>query len=251
MPDTQRVSPAAPLKAPPAAPGLYRKGRRVVGYTLRSLVAATRLDFDRAHGVDTHDDVRLRELLTEPIHDAHGRSRYWPIAVKHFHFAMGLVPRPLERWSFLDVGSGKGRAVLLAMGYPFREVAGVELSPALHATAQRNLQRYVGPRRCGRVQLQLGDATRAVLPAGDLVAFLYNPFVGEDLRGFLDHLEESLRQAPRQLLLVYSNPMGRAALEGRPGFRLLFEGNSPMDPLRPGVRRLAVYGAGLAAPAQG
>jgi SAM-dependent methyltransferase len=238
-----------PRLATPVPPGrsLYRKSRTVAGYTIRSLFGSTPLDFDRAHGVDTRDDISLRALLTEPIHDAHGRSRYWPITVKHFRFAMEHVPAPLDGWSFLDVGSGKGRAVLLAMGYPFRHVSGVELDEPLHGIAQANLRSYRGPRRCQTVELLCADATVAPLPPGDLVVFLYNSFIGESLHRFLDHLEQSLRRTPRRLLLIYSNPMDRAAVDGRPAFHLLFEGASAFDPMWQGVRRLVIYGAGTLA----
>src|SRR5512144_325679 len=110
----------------------------------RALFRHTGLNFDRRHGVDTQTEIPMTALSCR--NNAHERIGYVPTPVKHFAFAMGLVPRPLDCWSFLDIGSGKGRAVLLAIGYPFRRVTGVELAPELHAIAQDNLRRYLGPR---------------------------------------------------------------------------------------------------------
>lgn len=217
-------------------------GGMVSGST-RTLFRGTALDFDRAHGVDTSGGGAFKDLIT-PVHDEVGRSRYEPVAVKHFRFAMTFVPGPLERWSLVDIGSGKGRAVLLAMGYPFRRVVGVELDPALHAAAQANVARYQGPRRCSAVELVHGDATSVPLPPGDVVVFFYNSFGGALLGHFLDGLERALRSAPRRLLFVYSNPVEREQVERRPAFVRRFDGSSPYDLIWWGCRRLVVYEAG-------
>ena len=41
-----------------------------------------------------------------------------------------------QDFNFVDIGSGKGRALLLASDYPFREIIGIELSPELDRVAQ-------------------------------------------------------------------------------------------------------------------
>ena len=77
----------------------------------------------------------------------------------------------------MDLGCGKGRALILASEHPFREVVGVELDGELAAVAARNaaiIARSSRGRRSG------SWPTPPILPAGDLVVFLYNPF-GEEL----------------------------------------------------------------------
>lgn len=204
----------------------------------------TPLNFDRAYNVDTQAAVPVAALDIAG-HHADAREGYAPISVKHFAFAMGLVPPPLDAWSFIDIGSGKGRAVLLAAGYPFRRVIGVELAPELHTISQENLRRCRGPRRCQAVELVCGNATSHPLPPGDVVVFFYNSFHGVLLHRFLNHLEASLRATPRRLLFVYSNPTERAAVESRRAFVIRFAGASPYDMIWWGNRRLVVYGAGL------
>jgi SAM-dependent methyltransferase len=236
-----------PSRARAAAQALYLKGRALLGMVVseatRTLFRHTPLDFDHRHGVDTRGSAGLRALST-PVHDARGCSRYEPVSVKHFRYAMALLPRPLEQWSFLDIGSGKGRAVLLALGYPFREVGGVELDPVLCAQAEDNLLRYRGPRRSPRVNLRCADATHVPLPPADVVLYFYNALGGRLLARFLDHLEATLRERPRRLLLIYSNPVERAQVDARAAFTPLFEGDSPYDFIAWGCRRLVIYGAG-------
>ncbi len=242
----------APLHALFADLSPTQKLRRAAAVSLRvaerTLLQRTHLDFDGRYGVDTQDASSLERYFA-PVHDEAGRGRYEPTSPLHFRYAMGFVPRPLESWSFIDIGSGKGRAVLLAMGYPFRRVEGVEMDPALHAIAQQNVQRYRGARRCGPVALHCADATTLQPPPGDVVVFFYNSFQGALLERFLDHLEASVRETPRRLLLVYSNPLHAAVVARHPGFRRLAEGRSSTARLWKRPQRVVFFGAGLAAQA--
>lgn len=213
------------------SPRLRRTAHRLLSTPARCALRHTALDFDRRHGVDT--DGRVGSPA-EPVW-------YEPTSPRHFAFAMRFVPPPLARWSLLDVGSGKGRVVLLAMRHPFRRVVGVEFDPDLHAVAEANVRRFPGPRRCGAVELVCADATTLPLPPGDVVVFFYNSFRGALLARYLDHLEASLRETPRRLVLVYSNPTERAAVDARPAFSPVFAGVSPRDWVEWGNRKLVVY----------
>ncbi|HET9449733.1 MAG TPA: hypothetical protein VFO83_02575, partial [Aggregicoccus sp.] len=102
-------------------------------------------------------------------------------------------------------------------------------------------------RSSGEVALHCADATRLPLPPGDVVAFFYNSFQDALLERFLDHLEASVRETPRRLLLVYTNPIQRAAVERRPAFRRLAEGRSRTGLVRRRHQRVVVFGAGFEA----
>ena len=110
------------------------------------LFTNSRRDFDYVNNVDTAGGLEV-EAMSVKGHSPEERCGYVPTSAKHFAFAMSFVPEPLDAWSFVDIGSGKGRVVMLAIGYPFRRVIGVELAPELHAIAQENLSRFRGPRR--------------------------------------------------------------------------------------------------------
>ena len=118
--------------------------------------------FDERFGVDTSGLVY--ELPSGHQHDLYNNG-YFAVAPSVFHSVMQALRDRLaldyRRFSFVDVGSGKGRALLLASDYPFREIIGVELSPELDRVARANIARYTGarqstagqldPGRCGRV----------------------------------------------------------------------------------------------------
>jgi SAM-dependent methyltransferase len=109
---------------------------------------------------------------------------------------------------FLDIGSGKGRTLLMASDYPFRCIVGVELLPALHQAAQQNLGKYKSEsQQCFALESVCADATEFPFPAEPLVLYLFNPLPEAGLRKMIANLEESLRANPRTVYVLYHNPL--------------------------------------------
>jgi SAM-dependent methyltransferase len=113
-----------------------------------------------------------------------------------------------REFTFIDLGSGKGRTLLLASDYPFRRILGVELLPALYQIAQENLQKYSSEsQKCFALESICGDATDFPFPAEPTVLYLFNPFPESGLKRMLAHLKQSLQQNPRPVYLLYHNPL--------------------------------------------
>ena len=139
---------------------------------------------------------------------------------------------PLEDTVFLDIGAGKGRALLLAAEYPFLRVDGVELNPALAAIAAANLKLRKAGAAGGPlapVSIHRVDATHHPLPLEPTLAFLFHPFEKAVLRRFLRHVERSLLQHPRPFDLLYVNAEHASVLEAHPAFQCLWTGRVPMS----------------------
>ena len=144
--------------------------------------------------------------------------------------ALDSLPGDLKGLTFVDLGSGKGRAVLLASRRPFRRIVGVEFAQELHEAARANVARF--PRsgqRCERIELVCADAADYELPHEDLVIFMYNPFRLEVMRRIAARTRESLRARPRRMYVLYTNPfyieawtaLGFQPLASRDNFVLL------------------------------
>ncbi len=122
--------------------------------------------FDERFGVDTSGLVY--ELPSGHQHDPYNNG-YFAVAPSVFHSVMQALRDRLgldyRRFSFVDVGSGKGRALLLALDYPFREIIGVELSPELDRVARANIARYTGARYRAPVTLDPGGRGRVPVAA--------------------------------------------------------------------------------------
>jgi SAM-dependent methyltransferase len=168
--------------------------------------------FDATFGTDTARSVTLADLDATGA-DVPALWRYWPTPRATFHRIMQDVLLPFSETAFIDLGSGKGRVVLMASEYPFRRIMGIELSPALHAVARDNLDRWRSPtRRCAAIELLCLDARDFVPPSGDALIYLFQPFPDETMRAVLAQLGHSLRDEPRHIHLAYLNPLHHALI---------------------------------------
>lgn len=150
--------------------------------------------------------TRLHGLLHSP---------YQPSEPSLFHEMISRLPCKFEEFTFIDLGSGKGRALLMASDYPFQRIVGVELLPALHDVAKRNIEGYRGERqRCFEIAVTCGDARFFEFPAGPIVLYLFNPLPESGLRDVIANLERSLEERPREVWVVYHNPLLEEILAG-------------------------------------
>lgn len=173
-----------------------------------------RLDpFDAAFGTDTEHHVTAADL------DASGGDiqalwRYWPTSRASFRRIMSDVAIPYEENVFVDLGSGKGRVLLMASEYPFRKIIGVELSPSLHEIAVRNLRKWQSPtRRCSDIELLCMDAADFDLPPGDALVYLFQPFPQETMAAVLARIGRGLARQPGVVRLAYFNPLHHDLVE--------------------------------------
>ncbi|MFM0070207.1 methyltransferase domain-containing protein [Paraburkholderia sediminicola] len=177
--------------------------------------------FDRRYGTDTSGYVPAEELLANESF----RDHAFPYAGSQpsvLRLALAALP-PVDSCTFLDLGCGKGRALLVASEFPFRDICGVELSPPLAEIARRNAaiiaQRY--PQRTA-VRLAVGDASTFPLPAGDLVLFLYNPFGAELIAKVVAGVEAALAAEHRSVYIAYYNPVFGHCFDASPLLRRRF-----------------------------
>ncbi len=194
--------------------------------------------FDTLHGTDTSGLLSGKVIARGTDAKVEELTAYYGVAPS---ILRGLLDqwlqqpqtKTIERTVFLDVGAGKGRAMLLASQYPFLRVEGVELNPELAAIAQANLnlwQRDPTANALAPVALHLADATRHPLPGAPTVAFLFHPFERPILRRFLRHVETSLAAHPHPFDLLYANAEHGSLLDRHPAFRRLWMGPVAMTP---------------------
>ncbi len=165
-------------------------------------------DYDWDHRVNTTSGtVGWRDRLLGIFH-----SPYQPTDPALFREMLdalqGHTAIDFHDFVFLDLGSGKGRTLLMASDYPFCRVLGVELLPALHHAARENLGKYQSPsQRCFALESICTDAIDFRFPEDPMVIYLFNPFPESGLRRVLANLAQSLRRAPRSVYVLYHNPL--------------------------------------------
>ena len=103
---------------------------------------------------------------------------------------------------FIDIGSGKGRVLVLAAMRPFGKVIGVEFSALLNEIARSNIASARRWLKCANVELVTGDASCYEIPDDANVLYMANPFSGEILQKVLESVRMSLVRKPRPISLI-------------------------------------------------
>jgi len=125
-------------------------------------------------------------------------------------------------YTFVDLGCGKGRALLLASSFPFKQIIGVELSPQLHHTSLLNIRRFRSDsQRCMNIVSLCENATLYTFPPENTVLYLFNPFGADTLRSVVAHLDWSLRTVPRRVYVIYVKPVHRRVFDQSGLFSIL------------------------------
>ncbi len=182
--------------------------------------------FDRTHGVDTGGLLYAGRLATGHAHDGHNAG-YYATAPSLFHGAMDLWRRTLPAtgrsvsdYTLVDIGCGKGRVLMLASQYEFREITGVELNPRLAHLAQKNLRKWMTRMgQSARIHIIEGDALELPLPGGPVALFYFNSFERELTGKWLSHLAGLATHRTAPLDLIYIHPEFDAQVRQAPGLR--------------------------------
>jgi len=171
------------------------------------------MDYDFDSGADTSAaTVGWRSRLAAALSGAPYQPSE-PALFAEMLRALPLEPSVLKDFTFLDVGSGKGRALLLAADAGFARVIGAEIVPELHAVAEANIRKRHEQQPAAvagggqTIASVLADARDFPLPSGPLVVYLFNPLPEAALAGFIARLEHSLAESPRPLFVIYHNPL--------------------------------------------
>ncbi len=193
--------------------------------------------FDRARGTDTGGLIPATELRTGHSNDKHVTA-YYGVAPSILRTLIELwldrtrPPAEIDRYTFVDIGSGKGRAVLVAAESPFQEVVGIELNPDLAAIAHRNLAlvRSAQPTDLlAPITLLTGDALSLPLPSAPTLLHLFHPFEAPALRRLLRNVERDFSTRPGTLDLLYVNAEHAAVLDAYPAFTRVWSGPVAMS----------------------
>ena len=180
--------------------------------------------FDQKYGTQTggYRDIRSLDVVTLPA--ARYAGRYEPSSAELVRSELEKLQIDPERFTFIDFGSGKGRVLLIAAGFPFKEVVGVEFSRELHEIAKQNIAQ-IPPEysRAGALRSIHGDAAAFELPKSDLVCYFYNPFDPPVITAVADHLAAHHQDFGYRIIIIYSDPRHRKVFERTQKFVVLDE----------------------------
>jgi hypothetical protein len=163
--------------------------------------------FDEKYGTDTGGIREIGSLDVVQSPAARYAVRYDPSSAGAVVAQLNKLQIEYTRFTFIDFGSGKGRALLVAAGFPFKEVIGIEFSRELHDVAERNISRLPPDvTLSGTVRSIYGDAGSFEPPPSDLVCYFYNPFGPPVMEAVAARLVAHRERFGYRIIVIYVDP---------------------------------------------
>jgi hypothetical protein len=200
---------------------LVRAARRVVSLGVGLTRSRPPDRFDDQFGTDTGGVLRPTELDI-PVDKLRHAGRYQTAIDDVFLDLIEKLPIHHSEYVFVDLGSGKGRALLLASRWPFQAIIGVELSEFLHRTSERNIAIYSARQAlvCRQLTAIHADAATYELPPDKLIIYLFNPFDQHVMQAVLANVTRSYTERPRDVYIAYLKPVHRQVFDQSPFLRV-------------------------------
>ena len=159
------------------------------------------LFYDWYFNVTTATSIKLSEM---GINVSSSNKDYVPISYFAIFSMLNRVPIEPKKISFLDYGSGKGRALAAAASKPFQKVAGVEFADKLCSISRENIA-SMRNKKSKLINIHHMDATKFDVPDDVNVVYFFNPFAGIVLENVINNIKSSLNRKPRKLYIIFIN----------------------------------------------
>ncbi|WP_082829815.1 class I SAM-dependent methyltransferase [Ectothiorhodospira sp. BSL-9] len=195
-------------------------------------------DFDIRHGTDTRCDIGAQGMELPSHHEG-----YEGVPHRLFHKIIAQLDVDLRGYTFVDLGSGKGKALMLAAHHPFQRILGIEYDLHLHEASLNNLRRYrPSANRLDAIECRHGDAREVEYPAGNLLVYLFNPFGSPILAEVLAKLTELPQNENGEILVIYQNPLHRNLFDNSPYFEVIHDSHYRMGLWsKPPIGRVVIF----------
>lgn len=186
---------------------------------LRLVRGAAERRFDRKHGLDTCGIVEKPQFIGVPEDVGRDATYYAPSSRVRLRRLIRHSRIDPSEFHFVDLGTGKGRPLILASAYPFRSIVGVEADHELCEIARANVRAWSRTHASPPIDVIEGDARIAPLPEGNVFIFMFNPFTGEVFKAVAERLAELGKSSDRKVVIAYSGDVFAGVLKDTKAFR--------------------------------
>ena len=169
------------------------------------------LSFDRIYGLETLSIVEVDELKISIEESTHAK-----IYQASNYFLLLHALNSLEKCGFqfkektiVDIGSGKGRVLILFAEKGVKQCIGIEISSFLNKVAYKNSQIWKKKNTYSNVEFTFEtiDASKYILPDEVDLVYLANPFDAFILSQVIDIIKKSFLSKPREIFIIYMIPI--------------------------------------------
>jgi len=158
--------------------------------------------FDRRYGTDTSG---VASMLYNETPKPGQKVRSYPTHPGVVNYILRNLDIDHSEYSFIDFGSGKGRAMLCASDFPFKRIVGVEWSEDLSAVARQNLEVYSSPgQKCFDLEVQCMNVLDYQFPDSKILLYLFNPFGPKITEQVFDKISRDARNSPHEFLVAFN-----------------------------------------------
>jgi SAM-dependent methyltransferase len=189
--------------------------------------------YDRIIGLDTAKIESFDEIGSA---GKRGFSIYEGTKVRHIR---PLFEKHLDLFSFnesiIDLGCGKGSALIAFRKAGFINVAGVEISEKLCRIAEQNLKKL----NLSGVEIINSDILDFSNYDNYDIFYMFNPFPAEIIGKVIHDLEKSLQSRSREIKIIYMNPMHHEEISKSKVFKMVGEFN--YDSEKSSFRKIMIY----------
>ncbi|MEP6712074.1 MAG: class I SAM-dependent methyltransferase [Ferruginibacter sp.] len=160
---------------------------------------------EKKYGINTTGADELKKLSQKGIDISHA-TIYMPAS----YDLLEEIFKHVEIKSFkhfVDIGCGKGRAMCVAAANGVDKITGIDFSKELCDAAAINLAKIKQHFPGAQYKITNNDAFYFEIPNDADCIFMFNPFDEIIMSGVINNIEESMEQNPREVTIIYLNPL--------------------------------------------
>jgi len=157
------------------------------------------------YGANTFIPVELKDL-TITNGDKKKASRYEAVSFYMLEKLLSAFQKVSGLASVIDLGSGKGRVLMVAPHFGFTDITGIDFAKELCEQAIANMkekQKYFPWIKWQVIHENVEDYD---IRSQDSVFFMFNPFTEIVLKRFLEKIDQSCHKFPRSIYFLYASP---------------------------------------------
>lgn len=155
------------------------------------------------------DTIEIDDLKSEKIESSNlpHASIYQGTNYFLIEAAFAYLKTQKANQQLVDFGSGKGRIMVVAAHYGFKNITGVDFSPSLCREAENNIEKIKPLFPTTNFKIICSDAANYSIENDTNVFFFFNPFDEVVMLQVVRKILTSLKKNPRKVYIVYVNPV--------------------------------------------
>jgi 16S rRNA G966 N2-methylase RsmD len=160
---------------------------------------------EKKYGISTTGADELKLLKKQGLDISHA-TIYMPVSYSILEEIFVKLPINTRK-HFLDIGSGKGRALSVAAIRGFKKVSGIDFSEKFCKEAEKNLQQLKAKGFDFQSQIINSNAKATIIPTDADCIFLFNPFDKIIMTEVVRNIMQSYTLKKRTIYICYVNPL--------------------------------------------